>query len=62
MAFWETHRLSVLAAFAVLYLAIGVGAALMVRNKLRNRPRLFSTTLSELGKDRDRLSSRHESA
>jgi uncharacterized membrane protein YqjE len=58
LAFWETHRLSVLAAFAVFYLAIGVGTALVVRHKLKNRPRLFSATLSELGKDRERLSSR----
>ena len=58
MAFWETHRLSVLAGFAVFYLAIGAGTALVVRHKLKTRPRLFSATLSELGKDRERLVSR----
>lgn len=58
LAFWDTHRLSVLAAFAVFYLAIGAGTALVARNKLKTRPRLFSATLSELGKDRDRLVSR----
>ena len=58
LAFWETHRLSVLAGFAVFYLAIGVGTALVVRHKLKTRPRLFSATLSELGKDRERLVSR----
>lgn len=46
LAFWETHRLSVLAVFAIFYLAIGVGTALVVRHKLRTRPRLFSATLS----------------
>ncbi len=55
LAFWDTHRLSVLAAFAVFYLAIGAGTALVVRYKLKTRPRLFSATLSELGKDRERL-------
>lgn len=58
LVFWDTHRLSVLAAFAVFYLAIGAGAALVIRHKLKTRPRLFSTTLSELGKDRERLASR----
>lgn len=58
LAFWDSHRLSVLAAFAVFYLAIGVGTALVARHKLKTRPRLFSATLSELGKDRDRLVSR----
>lgn len=58
MAFWETHRLSVLAAFAVFYLAIGAVTTLVVRHKLKTRPRLFSATLLELGKDRERLASR----
>jgi len=58
LAFWETHRLAVLAAFGVFYLAIGVGTALVVRYKLKTRPRMFSATLSELGKDRERLASR----
>jgi uncharacterized membrane protein YqjE len=55
MAFWETHRLYVLAGFTVFYLGIGVGIALVVRHKIKTRPRLFSATLSELGKDRERL-------
>ena len=57
-AFWETHRLYVLAGFTVFYLGIGVIAALVVRHKIKARPRLFSATLSELGKDRERLTSR----
>jgi uncharacterized membrane protein YqjE len=47
----------VLAGFSVFYLGIGTLAALVVRHKLRTRPRLFSATLSELGKDRERLTS-----
>ncbi len=58
VAFWETHRLYVLGGFTVFYLGIGVIAALVVRHKIKTRPRLFSTTLSELGKDRERLTSR----
>jgi len=57
MAFWETNRLYVLACFAVFYLGIGAITALVVRHKIRTRPRLFSTTLSELDKDRDSLGS-----
>ncbi len=55
VAFWNTHRLAVLAAFSVFYLAISVIAALVVRHKLKTRPRFFSATLSELGKDREHL-------
>jgi uncharacterized membrane protein YqjE len=58
LAVWETHRLLVLAAFAIFYLAIGTGIALVIRHKLKTRPRMFSTTMSELGKDRERLVSR----
>lgn len=58
MVYWETHRLSVLAGITALYLLIGTGAALLVRHKIKNRPRLFATTLSELGKDHDKLEPR----
>ncbi len=57
-AFWETHRLYVLGGFAVFYLGIGVIAALVMRHKIRTRPRLFSATMAELGKDRERMISR----
>lgn len=57
-AFWETHRLYVLGGITVFYLGIGVIAALVVRYKLKTRPRLFSATLSELDKDRERLTSK----
>ena len=56
--FWETRRLAVLGGFALLYLGIGAGTALLVRRRLKNRPRMFSTTLSELDKDRRSLTSR----
>jgi uncharacterized membrane protein YqjE len=53
--YWETHRLTVLAGFAVVYLCIGVIAARVVHRLLNNRPRLLSATMAELRKDRDRL-------
>ncbi|MHB1567122.1 MAG: phage holin family protein [Acidiferrobacter sp.] len=55
LMFWHTHRLFVLGAFGVFYLSISIISALVVRHKLKTRPRFFSTTLSELGKDREHL-------
>jgi uncharacterized membrane protein YqjE len=55
VAFWETHRLQVLGISAAVYLVLGIGGALVVRNKSRSKPRIFSTTVAELKKDRDRL-------
>lgn len=54
----ETYQLYVLGGFAVLYLGIGAITALVLRHKLQTRPRLFSTTLAELDKDRNYLGTR----
>jgi uncharacterized membrane protein YqjE len=56
-AFSEVYLLYLLGGFAILYLGIGAAIALSVRQRLKARPRLFATTLSELGKDRDSLRS-----
>lgn len=56
MLYWDTHRLAVLGWFALLHLGLGGLAGLMLYRRLKSRPRLFATTLSELVKDRDRLS------
>ena len=46
---------------AVLFLCIGAIAALMLRRQFLTRPGIFTATLSELAKDRDRLrSAAHE--
>jgi uncharacterized membrane protein YqjE len=59
--FWERGWILALGGLAALYLGIGVGAGLMLRKKILARPGLFPATLSELGKDRDRLrGSSHE--
>jgi uncharacterized membrane protein YqjE len=39
-------------------LGIGAITALVLRHKLQTRPRLFSTTLAELDKDRNHLVTR----
>lgn len=53
--FWESHRLQVLGGVTVLYLTLGIGAALMFRYRLKTRQRLFAVTLGELAKDREQL-------
>jgi uncharacterized membrane protein YqjE len=53
--FWDSHRIAALAVLATLFLAAGAAMAAGVRARMRDRPRMFSTTLTELGKDRDGL-------
>ncbi|HET8564257.1 MAG TPA: phage holin family protein, partial [Candidatus Binatia bacterium] len=53
--FWQAGWVYALGALALIYLGAGLTAALLLRKKNLSRPRLFSTTLSELAKDRDRL-------
>jgi uncharacterized membrane protein YqjE len=60
MAVREPYRLYALGALAVLYLLIGVFAALRVRRSLRQRSRLLATTLAELRRDRVELGAERE--
>jgi uncharacterized membrane protein YqjE len=53
--YWDTHRLNVVGGFALLYLGLGIVAGVILRRRLKARPRLFASTLSELEKDRERL-------
>lgn len=55
-AFWETHRLLALGSLAILFLAVGITAAVMAVHKTRTKPRIFTSSLLELFKDRERLS------
>lgn len=53
---WDTpYRMAVFGGVTAAYLASGVCLIFVLRNKIRNKPRLFATTLSELAKDRDSL-------
>jgi uncharacterized membrane protein YqjE len=49
--FWENHPLVVLGGFTILYLGGGIVLWLTLREKIRSKPRIFSATSSELGKD-----------
>lgn len=49
--FWETARLWVLGGFAFLYLGGGAMLWILLRQKMKSKPRIFSATSNELGKD-----------
>ena len=53
---WDTHRMLAIGGFAGLYLAIGAAFAVAARARAAAGSRLFEASLSELQKDRDRLS------
>lgn len=56
--FWDTHRVLVTGMSAALYLMLAVAIGLAVRSKARAKSKLFSASLAELAKDRERLTSR----
>ena len=51
VAFWETHRLLTAAGIAVVFALASLGVALKVRQRLRNWPHMFGSTLNELKSD-----------
>lgn len=53
--FWDTYRLPVIGGIAAVYLIIGGGAVFAARRQAAAKPRLFSASLAELTKDRERL-------
>ena len=55
MLYWETHPLFVVGGIALAYLGLGALAAATLYRRLKSRPRLFATTVSELAKDREQL-------
>jgi uncharacterized membrane protein YqjE len=61
VAFWDTHRVLVVALLAASYLGVGIGIGLWVRSRLLAGSKLFAASLAELAKDRDKLTSNHVS-
>jgi len=53
--FWDTHRILVTILLTALYLGVGLAFGLVVRSRARKKPRLFSTSIAELAKDRQQL-------
>lgn len=58
VAFWDTHRLLALGTLAGFFLAVGTAAWAFALHKARTKPRLFTSSLLELVKDRQQLASR----
>jgi len=58
VAYWDSHRLLVLATLAGLFLAAGLAAWGIALRKAKSKPKLFAASLSELLKDRQHLVSR----
>lgn len=54
-AFWDTHRLMALASLSVLFLIAGISTAAMAVHKTKTKPRIFTSSLLELFKDREHL-------
>ena len=53
--FWDSQRLVVIGFLTVLYVGIGVGAALYARREAAESKRPFAATIEELRRDRDHL-------
>ena len=52
---WEHGWIAALGCLSLVYLGVGIMAAIKLRSTFLTRPGLFRATLQELGKDRDRL-------
>ncbi len=52
---WDSNRLLAAGLLGALFIAVGTGAALMARRRLRERPKLLAATLAELERDRNTL-------
>ncbi len=56
--FWDTHRVLASVLVASSFFAIALAGLVVLRTKVRNRPRLLEGTFAELAKDREQLKRR----
>lgn len=56
--FWDTHRLLAAVAVTSAFFVIAAGAGVVLRIKIRTKPRMLDATLAELAKDRAQLAGR----
>lgn len=61
IAYWEEHRLLAASLTALLFLVITAAGLLVVRSKIRSRPKLLQSTLEELRQDREVLEGKEPS-
>lgn len=57
-AFWDSHRLMAITAVAIIYLGMALLCGFCLRQQAKQKPRLFASSLAELGKDRAELAVR----
>ncbi len=58
--FWDDHRLAVIGVLCIFFFVLGTVMTLLLRGKAQAKPKLFSTSLAELSKDREQLGASHE--
>ncbi|HEY8085741.1 MAG TPA: phage holin family protein [Methylophilaceae bacterium] len=56
-AFWDTHRLLVIAIITVSYFSIALWLAMHVLGEAKHRPKMFAASLDEIAKDAAALES-----
>lgn len=52
---WDSHRLLALGAFAAVFLALGIAAAIAAAHIGRQGSRLFAASIAELAQDREMI-------
>jgi uncharacterized membrane protein YqjE len=55
VVFWDTHRLLALSALTGFFLVAGAILSIIAMRALRNMPRVFASSLTELSKDHELL-------
>jgi uncharacterized membrane protein YqjE len=60
VACWDNYRLQVLGGMTTLFFIAGILSWIALRRVVRQKSRLFSTSLAELQNDRDNLEPDHE--
>lgn len=58
--YWDSNRYSALAILIAVFLLVTIIALRAVYNLLKNKPKMFSASIAELTKDREKLSTRDE--
>lgn len=58
VVYWDTNRLLVLSILTMLFLFLGIATGIYAVHRARSKPRLFSSSLDELQKDQQQLSSK----
>jgi uncharacterized membrane protein YqjE len=53
--FWDSDRVLAAGLIAALFVGAGLLSALMVRSRMRERPKFLAATLAELRRDKERL-------